>query len=267
MPLLNGKIGERILDHLLIHPSETDSTLASYSSPFSEIVDHFELSKTDLRDSTVVDFGCGYGRAAIEAALHGVGTVIGVDIRNEVLEYARAQASKARLANCLFANCLSRESYKFRGIADIIVSIDAFEHYADPERTLCEMARYLKPDGTVYISFGPPWWHPYGAHLNFMTKLPWPHVVFSEELLIKARSKYKKDGAQRFEEVEGGLNRMSIRKFERILERSSFFIKSLRLIPIRGSSVLHGCLPGGRELFTSVVKAALQKRPSAHVQL
>jgi hypothetical protein len=95
-----------------------------------------------------------------------------------------------------------------------------------------------------------------------MTRVPWPHLIFSETLLLKARSRYKQDGAKRFEEVEGGLNRMSIRKFERIVERSAFNIAMLKLVPIRRTGMLQRYLPAGRELFTSVVKALLIPRSS-----
>jgi predicted RNA methylase len=41
------------------------------------------------RDKTVIDFGCGYGDQTIELAKRGAKLVIGVDIREEVLDAAR----------------------------------------------------------------------------------------------------------------------------------------------------------------------------------
>jgi SAM-dependent methyltransferase len=260
--MLRGPIGESLLNRVLIPASDVDPQLAAYSSSFDEIRKPFNLDRKQLATKTIVDFGCGYGRAALEAARLGAGLVIGIDIRDEVLEQARKEALHDDLKNCIFLNAFKDCVRDFYGIADIVMSIDAFEHYGNPEACLEEMARFLNPDGRVYISFGPPWWHPYGAHLQFMTRLPWPHLIFAEPLLLKARSNYKQDGAQRFEEVEGGLNRMSIRKFERIVERSSFYIAMLKLVPIRRTGVLQRYVPAGRELFTSVVKAILAPRSS-----
>lgn len=260
--MLRGPIGQSLLNRFLVPPSHVDPQFADYSSSFDEIHKPFHLEQKQLATQTIVDFGCGYGRAAIEAARLGAGQVIGIDIRNEVLEHARKQALKENLKNCIFLDGFSNDVRNLYGTADIVISIDAFEHYGNPDGCLVEMAKYLSPSGRVYISFGPPWWHPYGAHLQFMTRLPWPHVIFSEPLLLKARANYKRDGAQRFEDVEGGLNRMSIRKFERLIERSPFSIASLQLVPIRRTGILHKYVPAGRELFTSVVKAALVPRSS-----
>ena len=44
-----------------------------------------------------------------------------------------------------------------------------------------------------------------------MTKYPWAHVLFSENTIMAVRKLYKNDNASRFEEVEGGLNQMTIK--------------------------------------------------------
>src|ERR1041385_4952904 len=41
------------------------------------------------------------------------------------------------------------------GLADIIVSIDAFEHFSDPAAILTLMGTLLKPGGALFASFGP----------------------------------------------------------------------------------------------------------------
>ena len=55
---------------------------------------------------------------------------------------------------------------------EVITSIDAFEHYDEPGAVLEMMRDLLVPGGTVYVSFGPPWWHPYGCHMAFMNAPP-----------------------------------------------------------------------------------------------
>src|SRR5690606_21682554 len=109
--------------------------------------------------------------------------------------------------------------------------IDSFEHFDDPPAILQTMDRMLKPGGEVRISFGPTWLHPYGGHL--FSVFPWAHLIISEKALIRWRQGFKTDGATRFHEVEGGLNQMTIRRFERIVRESPFEFASLELVPIR----------------------------------
>jgi hypothetical protein len=91
---------------------------------------------------------------------------------------------------------------------------------------------------------------------------PWSHVLFKEETILALRLRYRSDGAKRFEDVEGGLNRMTIARFERLVRDSGFQVKNLNLIPIRGTKLL-GRSRWGRELFTSIVRASLIKSDRA----
>jgi len=258
MGVFGGKLGKRILSKFLIAGHTVDPELSVYSSSFDEVQKYFPLG--NMKGLTVMDFGCGYGRTALEIANLGPRQVLGLDIRDSVLHAARNLAENEKRSNVRFMNALTDDVKQLYGEIDIIVSIDAFEHYGDPARVLDEMDKYLARDGEVYISFGPPWWHPYGAHLQFMTRLPWPHVLFTERALMAARSLYKTDGAMKFEQVGGGLNRMSVRKFEQLIHNSAFRIMTLQLIPIRRTQFLHRYCPAGRELFTSVIKASLQRK-------
>lgn len=135
----------------------------------------------------------------------------------------------------------------------MIVSIDAFEHFADPAAVLQRMAGMLKPRGCLLISFGPTWYHPLGGHL--FSVFPWAHVIFGEKALCKWRSHIRNDGAKRFCEVEGGLNQMTIRKFQRLVKSSPFQIEWLHTIPIRPARRLHNRLT--QEFFTAVVHCKL----------
>lgn len=258
MGVFGGKLGKWILSKLLIATHTVDHRLSVYSSSFDEVHKYFQLGNMDAL--TVMDFGCGYGRTVLEIAKLGPRQVLGLDVRDSVLHEARKLVENEKLSNVRFVNALTDDVKELYGKVDIIVSIDAFEHYGDPAEVLDVMDKYLGRDGRVYISFGPPWWHPYGAHLQFMIRLPWPHVMFTERVLMAARSLYKTDGAVKFEEVEGGLNRMSVRKFEQLIHNSVFRIMTLQLIPIRRTKFLHTYCPGGRELFTSIIKASLQRK-------
>lgn len=203
-----------------------------------------------LAGKIVADFGCGEGREAVELARLGASKVFGVEIREEVHETGRKLAREANVDHlCEF---VVRPPQK----ADIIISIDAFEHFDDPEFILREMDSMLAPDGEVWISFGPPWYHPTGGHL--FSVFPWAHLLFTEKALIRWRSDFKHDGATRFSEVAGGLNRMTISRFEHIVHASPLRIVSLNIVPIRKLKPLHNRWT--REFTTAVVRCRLVKK-------
>ena len=203
-----------------------------------------------ITGKTVIDFGCGEGADAIEIARQGARRVIGVDIREEVLESARQQAAAAGVQDrCLFGQEATER-------ADIVVSVDAFEHFADPAGVLRMMDAILQPSGEVWISFGPTWYHPLGGHL--FSVFPWAHLIFSETALLQWRSEFKADGATRFSDVAGGLNQMTIRRFEELVAASPFTPAAMELVPIGKLRMVHNRLT--RECTTSVVRCRLIKR-------
>jgi len=205
-----------------------------------------------ISGKTIVDFGCGEGAEAIEMAQAGAKRVIGIDIREDVLQTARerALAAGAGVQNtCLFASSTKE-------LAEIVVSIDAFEHFADPAAILRIINLLLQSTGEVLISFGPTWYHPLGGHL--FSVFPWAHLIFSEKALIRWRSTFKSDGATRFSEVAGGLNQMTIAKFEKLIADSPFKIANLELVPIKKLRHFHNHLT--REFTTAIVRCRLVKR-------
>ena len=204
---------------------------------------------SSAKGKTVIDFGCGEGLEAIELAKIGAKKVIGLDIREGVLETARSNARSAGFADiCEFTTSTNEQ-------ADLIFSIDAFEHFEDPAGILRIMEGLLSPTGEVVVSFGPTWYHPLGGHL--FSVFPWAHLLFTEKALIRWRSDFKTDGATRFGEVAGGLNQITIRKFEQIVAASAFQVKMLECVPIRKLAPVHCRLT--REFTTAIVRCRLAK--------
>lgn len=203
-----------------------------------------------IQGKIIIDFGCGDGADAIEMAKKGAKRVIGIDIRDEVLEIARHKAIAAGVQNtCVF-------TFRTKEVADIVVSLDAFEHFADPAEILRIMNALLRPAGEALISFGPTWYHPLGGHL--FSVFPWAHLIFREEALIRWRSTFKRDGATRFNEVAGGLNQMTIAKFEQLIAGSPLRFAYLELEPIRKLRRFHNRVT--REFTTAIVRCRLVKR-------
>jgi SAM-dependent methyltransferase len=205
--------------------------------------------ENEISGNVVLDFGCGPGAEVREMVQMGAKRVIGLDRSEKWLQAAQKEAEKAGVAaNCEFVTSITTP-------VQVIVSLDCFEHFAEPDAVLQTMYSVLEPGGCVLLSFGPTWYHPLGGHL--FSVFPWAHLVLSEKALIRWRAQFKNDGATKFSEVEGGLNQISIRRFEKILQRSPFAVEKLELVPIRKLKPLHNRLT--REFFTAIVRCRLRK--------
>lgn len=204
----------------------------------------------ELREKVVLDFGCGTGQSTIELARHGCRRVIGLDIQENHLETARLAAKAAGVEDvCTFASSWSEP-------VDVILSQDAFEHFESPAQILHIMRGLLKDSGYLLVNFGPPWLHPYGGHL--FSAFPWAHLIFTERVLIRWRTDFKSDGATRFHEVAGGLNQLTLKRWEELVSKSEFVFKDYELVPIRAAKPFYCSLT--REFLTSSVKARLTPR-------
>jgi len=91
---------------------------------------------SEISGRTVIDFGCGSGNEAMELAQHGAARVIGLDIREDLLRIGRHSVNDAAINNVTFATSTTET-------ADIIISIDAFEHFDDPAVVLQVMEKLL----------------------------------------------------------------------------------------------------------------------------
>jgi len=250
MALIGGPIAYRLLRRISLD-GETGYCDGSAYDGVSKI--ETLLGKRiwdDTRDKVVIDFGCGDGEDAVEVAKRSAKRVVGVDIRIRALERARARAAAEGVSDrCVFTTATEEK-------ADVILSLDAFEHFDDPAEILRIMRRLLKDDGVIIAAFGPTWYHPLGGHL--FSPFPWAHLVFTEKSLIRWRSDFKTDGATRFCEAEGGLNQMTIRRFESIVAASDFRFAEFEPVPIRKLRPVANRLT--REFTTAIVRCKLVPR-------
>lgn len=253
MAIISGEIGYKLLRRLVKVCPGNEVTTAYDGLSKMEVFFGPEIWR-DLAHKTVLDFGCEAGIEAIDMAQHGVRRVIGLDIREEPLASARESAKKAGVEDsCVFTTQTNEK-------VDVVVSLDAFEHYADPLAMLKVMRRLLKDDGYVLACFGPTWYHPLGGH--GFSIFPWAHLLFSESVLMRW---YREDSgrpAYHFEEVTGGLNKLTVKRFKRIVAQSEFEFESIEPVPIRKLKFLSN--KWTREFTTAVVKCKLVPKSSNH---
>jgi SAM-dependent methyltransferase len=202
----------------------------------------------DVRGKLVVDFGCGEGHEVVELAQHGAARVVGLETWPRWIVSATERVASAGLAD----RCsISERWVSGDPRADVVISLDSFEHYEDPAAILETMHRILAPGGVVLAAFGPPWYHPYGGHL--FSVFPWAHLIFSEHALVTWRTglpgKEPKTSL-----LDAGINRMTVARFERLVAASPFRVRSLEAVPIRRRR-----WPAwSREFTTSIVRCRLE---------
>ncbi len=180
----------------------------------------------------VLDAGCGAGDLAISMALAGA-EVVGVDIDGKRITRAREKAQQAGAADRATFVHKSLLDYEPDRLFDRIVSVEAFEHIPEPERFLPKMRDLLAPGGEILSVFGPLWLSPYGPHQYGFTRFPWVHLVFPERVVLAARRMTFRptDAATRYEDIRGGLNRMTVERFKRAVHAAGLRFERLAYNP------------------------------------
>lgn len=255
---VGGRLGYSLLKSLGTHATAPDyQNAVSYDGKSKLEVLFGNDVWNEVAGKIAIDYGCGHGDQAIEMAQHGAKKVIGIDTWEKSLSKAKESAVRAGVSQiCEFTGAEKDSLSDLLPKADVIFSLDAFEHYNNPGLILEHMCTLLKPGGRVLVCFGPPWLHPYGGHL--FSIFPWSHLLFTEKAQIRWRADFKNDGATRFNEVDGGLNQMTIRQFRQLIAESDFEMEKFEQVPIRKLRWLSNSLT--REFTTSVVRCTLVSR-------
>jgi 2-polyprenyl-3-methyl-5-hydroxy-6-metoxy-1,4-benzoquinol methylase len=207
-----------------------------------------------IEGKRVLDFGCGPGWQSVAMVKNGAASVHGVDIRDVWIQNGRALAERFNVADKV---TFSRD---IPGQFDVVVSLGSFEHFADPKTTLDQMLAALKTNGTLLISWAEPWFSHSGSHMVPFFGLRWINLYVPESVIMEARSYYRSDKARRYEDVEGGLNRMTVQRYERLIHESGAKVVESYLYPTRPLPVVVTKIPILRELLTSSCACVLEKR-------
>lgn len=248
-------VGDRLLLSLSYHPRlvgktsgrgkptdkwNLDNALETLKGAFPELEDRIKGKK-------VLDYGCGDGFQSVAIANLGAENVLGVEIDDDRLGHAKKLANG--VGNVEFAR-------KIDGKFDVVISLNAMEHFVKPLENLKEMKDALRGEGLIFLTFGPPWFAPYGHHMYFFCPFPWINLFFSEATVYRVRSLYRSDGATSY---HPGLNRMSVRKFERLIREAGLSVEKKKYRSVKNIGVL-AKIPFLRELFVIQVDAILRSK-------
>ena len=246
-------VSARILRAFSRDPEAPDFAGGTINHVGKHALDFLDKTVPSFREmivgKSVLDYGCGMGDQAMALSLLGAKSVTGYD------PYPRFPTTGP--SGVTFTASLPTEKF------DIVLSSSSMEHFADPERELATMAALTSQD--LVIAWAEPWYSHSGSHMNFFTRLPWVNLIFPETSVMLVRSLYRDDGAMRYEDCGhgGGVNRMTVSRFERIIAATGMRVEFYRNYATCGIPLVTS-IPVIRELLTSSCTCIL--RPTKHTR-
>ena len=118
----------------------------------------------------LVDIGCGPGTITLVLAQRvAPGSVLGLDLEADVLDGARARATDRSVTNVEFRVGDVYELDLPDGGADVVHAHQVLQHLSDPVAALREMARVVRPGGTLAVrdaDYAAMAWAPADARLD-----------------------------------------------------------------------------------------------------
>lgn len=182
--------------------------------------------KPDLKNKSILDFGCGHGSLCIDMADNNAKSVEGIDLNDKLLNFAKLNLEKnfSQFKNLIKFNkkdLLIKDNFdqKF----DLIVSKDTFEHTINLPEVLKKFYKLLNKGGKAYIGFGPLYNFYNGDHGRTQLKLPWLHVMLSDNFIINRFNKNNKSQIKKIEDL--GLSKYSFAEYKDMLRNSNFEIE------------------------------------------
>jgi SAM-dependent methyltransferase len=121
------------------------------------LVDLLEFGRTDPRDSTVLDAGCGFGFTLLLLRWLGASEVHGIDISEQMIGTVRAFLTRLPedfAAAIHVAEASVTEMPHENASFDLVLSLEAISHYRDIAAFIGEARRVLRPGGTLLIRDG-----------------------------------------------------------------------------------------------------------------
>lgn len=200
-----------------IVPDETDAGIVAFH------LKRYVFAEPFCSGRDVLDLGCGVGYGTARLA-ESARRVVGVDVDDETLEYARRRYAAA---NVEFVHA-DATSLPFGDASfDAVCSFETVEHVSGHESMLREVARVLRPGGTFLVST---------PRAEITTRLPVnPHhrVEFSRADFAAALS-------AQFDEVEMYGERRLQTRAHRVLQRLDVLGLRRRSALVRRASILTG---------------------------
>ncbi len=146
-------VGTQAFGSVLYDDAETEGATASAVQ--ASLGCGVPTAVADLHEGeTVLDLGSGAGADVLISArrVGPSGTAIGLDMTDEMLHLARANAAAAGVKNVEFVNGYIEDIPLPDGSVDVVISNCVINLAGDKRTVLAEAARVLKPSGRLAVS-------------------------------------------------------------------------------------------------------------------
>ena len=140
---------------------EFNAKTVSYGRRFTDAIDMIEASLAARipEDARLIDVGCGTGNGLLIFHERFGVSGVGVDVSDGMLDIARAKMAGRNLP--IEVHQVDGESLPFDdNMFDAGISFEVLEHTPNPALLLSELARVVKPGGTVVVSTPNTLWEP-----------------------------------------------------------------------------------------------------------
>lgn len=171
---------------------------------------------TDIYDKSILDLCASWGNHTGFLEDAG-GKVLAIDIAN-YYSYFRNNPRPPYQFSRMDAQKLGIRSASI----DVVFCINAFEHIPNPELTLQEIYRVLKPNGYAFISFIPCYYSDVGSHMAQFIQEPWAHLIYNEDEYIRKLSLATSGDEYWVDEFKNALNRKSKKYFIELFDKYTF---------------------------------------------
>lgn len=140
---------------------EFNAKTVSYGRRFTDAIEMIEASAEAQipRGGRLIDVGCGTGNGLIIFHEHFGVSCVGVDVSDSMLDIARAKLAGQGLP--IELHCINGEQLPFDDDSfDTGINFEVLEHTPEPAQLLAELARVVKPSGTVVVTTPNTLWEP-----------------------------------------------------------------------------------------------------------
>ena len=190
-----------------------------------------------LEGRRVADIGCGDGIIDLGLALKGhPEELVGYDLMDvdtgALLRAARGAGVGSELpAGLRFERSQPTAIPAPDAYFDAVVTWSVFEHVDDPVALLAEVRRVIKPDGYLFLQLWPFYDSEHGGHLWPHYEGPFPHLLRSDEQILKeVEGRQGTDPRRSADDEYRSLNKITLDELHRALLANRFAVAKLKLL-------------------------------------
>ena len=206
-----------------------------------------ELGQSRMASLDILDFGCGWGGETLWLAGR-VRSVCGVDVDRNAVSQAAAAVRASNSENCRFE--WSEDGHlPFTDCSfDAVLSTDTFEHVMDLDLAFQEIARVLRPGGSLLTRFGPLFYSPHGYHLYWACQVPYAHLLFGLDAIGTIRAARGGSRVRPASWQDLGLNGKRFEDYRRSVDTAGLDVVRFNPIAVKDLTIAAG-LPFVKDWF------------------